>query len=194
MRSNAKRAARLLLIAAPLFVAGCEHPAVRDAREAALRARTEGVDLSMPFGLSCDQCLHGHTQFCVDSNSAPLAAIVSAAETIQIERDCPGARAAGPNEYIVVCSTTRLYRFEEITPLRGDVSVTNAATFEARISYPEVDRSAFEQTRAVGPLLDPEKRYVIFASPDLRDRAFAADWYLSIACPVEADFAPLVTP
>jgi len=136
----------------------------------------------MPYGLTCDNCLKMFTQSCGAAAAAPVAAVVSDIRSRGAERDCAGV--PGPDSPIS-CSARRLYQFGQVEFLSNSVDASASDLFEAYVVYPEVYTADFETSRSEGPLLEPDKRYVIFGYPDRRDLGFAADWYINIACEIQ---------
>jgi hypothetical protein len=168
--------ARVALAAAVASVTAC-HAQVRAPQANLLDT------LVMPYGLTCDECLHTHTQFCVSAGAEPIAAIVSDARLLDIERSCIGP-PTGPDAP-TVCTARRAYRFGRVEFLQNSADASPSDLFEAYVQYPEVYTSDFETSPSRGPLLQPDKRYVIFAGRDRQDTGFAADWYIDIACEIQ---------
>ena len=178
--------AQVAIVVAATSVAGC-HAQVGTGELAGGRVDTPQPNpldtLVMPYGLHCDQCLHTHTQFCVSAAAEPVAAIVSDNRLLDIERSCVGAPTS--SESPTVCAARRLYGFGHVEFLKNSVNASPNDLFEAYVQYPEAYSPDFETGPSRGPLLQPDKQYVIFAGRDRQDTGFAAEWYIDIACEIQ---------
>jgi hypothetical protein len=183
--------ARVVFAAAAVSVAAC-HAQVNTGSSAS-GPRSNPLDtLVMPYGLTCDNCLYTHTQFCVSAAAEPVAAIVSDSRLLDTERSCLGPPTG--TEAPTVCAARRAYRFGHIEFLQNAGAASPSDLFEAYILYPEAYTSDFETSPSRGPLLEPDKRYVIFAGRDRRDTGFKADWYIDIACEIQNSDTQGTTP
>jgi hypothetical protein len=133
----------------------------------------------MPFGLTCDQCMYGLVQDCGWAADAPVIAIVSGSQQVDVHRRCLAVPAP---ESPAVCLVDRQYRFASARFLRNDPGASEKDSFEAMTSYDEVVTNDIERHETRGVVLESGVRYAIFAGADRKDLGHSSDWYINIAC------------
>ena len=133
-------------------------------------------------GLTCDKCIWVKKSNCGNADKSPIIATVSdiqiVSSTVSCSPDEPGPHFPG------VCDSTRMYRFGRLEYLRKVSQASATDSFEGFVLYNEVYSPDVEAFPATGPLLQPGRRYLIFATPDRKDMGVAADWYIHTACEI----------
>ena len=146
---------------------------------------------TMPFGLSCDRCMYGHVQDCDWAADAPVVAVVSGSQELDVHRYCLGD--PGP-ETPAVCIKEHLYRFASARFLKDNLGARERDSFEAVTSYDDVQTNEIELYAPQGVHLETDARYVVFAGTDRKDMGWSADWYINLACPLPGPEEPGASP
>jgi hypothetical protein len=165
-----------------IYLSACQTNETADSPDRARReAAVSKSPRTMPFGLSCDQCTYSHVQDCDWAADAPVVAVVSGSQELNVHRRCLAEPSA---ESPAVCLKNYLYQFASAQFLRNDLGATETDSFETAVSYDEVQTSDIESHAAQGVHLETNTRYVIFAAADRKDMGQKANWYISLACAI----------